>query len=88
MRKTVGKIAAISVCLGLLFIAVPNANAVDKKPTRLEFLKKSAKLFDSIVPFFTSIFDSGKKSPEETTTVVKKVKTAGTLPSHRLSDGD
>jgi len=87
MRKTLAKIAALSVCIGLLLMAVPNVNAVEKKAPKLNFLKKPVMMINSIIPFFTSIFDSGKNSPDQTTTV-KKVKTAGTLPSHRLSDGD
>jgi ABC-type sugar transport system substrate-binding protein len=87
MRKTLGKIAALSVCLGLLLMAVPNANAVQKKAPKLNFLKKPAMLISSIIPFFTSIFDSGKKAPEQTTTA-KKVKTAGDLNPRRIADGD
>lgn len=87
MRKTLSKAVALSVCLGLLLMAVPNVNAVEKKAPKFNFLKKPMMIINSFVPIFASIFDSGKKSPDQTTTV-KKVKTAGTLPSHILSDGD
>lgn len=87
MRKTLAKIAALSVCLGLLLMSVPNVNAVEKKAPKLNFLKKPVMLINSIIPFFTSIFDSGKNSTDQTTTV-KKVKTAGDLNPRRICDGD
>ena len=87
MRKTIGKVAAISVCFGLLLIAVPNANAVEKKAPRFQILKKPAMFINAVIPFFTSIFDSGKKSPDDQKTV-KKVKITGDLHAHKISDGD
>jgi hypothetical protein len=86
MRKTFAKIAALLVCFGFLLLVVPNANAVEKKAPKFNFLKKPAMLMSSIIPFFTSIFDSGKKTPEQTT--AKKVKTAGDLLARKISDGD
>ena len=88
MRKTLVKAAALSVCLGLLLMAVPNVNAVEKKaPPKFNFLKKPVMLLSSIIPFFTSIFDSGQKAPDQTTTK-KKVKTTGDLNPRKIADQD
>lgn len=87
MRKTLGKVAALSVCFGLLLIAVPNANAVEKKAPRFQILKKPVMFINAIIPFFTSIFDSGKNSTDQQKTV-KKVKLTGDLNPHKLCDGD
>ena len=87
MRKTLAKAAALSVCLGLLLMAVPNVNAVEKKAPKINVLKNPLMLINSIIPFFTSIFDSGKKAIEPTKTT-KKVKITGNLLSRKPSGGD
>lgn len=88
MRKsTLTKAAALFVCLGLLLLSVPNANAVEKKAPKFHFLKKPAMIINSIIPFFTSIFDSGKSSPDINKSG-KKVKITGNSVSPKVADGD
>jgi hypothetical protein len=91
MRKTLHKIAALSVCVGFLLIAVPNANAaaIEKKGPKFNFMKKPVMFINAIIPFFADLFDSGDKSiDKDENKTAKKIKITGTLPSRKPSGGD
>lgn len=82
MRKTIFKAAALSVCLGLLLLAVPDVNAVQKKAPKTNFFSKSVTFISSVFPF-KSIFSIGKFKK-----ISKKVKATGNLDSRKISDSD
>ena len=93
MRKsTLFKLAAITVCLGFFLLMVPTANAIERKAQKFDykiFLKKPAMLISSIIPFFTSIFDTGKNTNSTyKNNSAKKIKITGTLSCDKPSDGD
>jgi len=93
MRKsTLFKLAAITVCLGFFLLMVPNANAIERKAQKFDykiFLKKPAMLISSIIPFFTSIFDTGKNTNSTyKNNSGKKINITGNLDSPKVADGD
>lgn len=82
MRKTLFKAAALSVCLGLLLLAVPDLNAAAKKAPKTNFFTKSVMFVNSIFPF-KSVFTIGKMKK-----IGKAVTVTGTLSADRVSEGD
>ena len=82
MRKTLYKAAALSVCLGLLLLAVPDLNAAPKKVTKGNFFTKTVTFISSVLPM-KSIFTIGKLKK-----LKKTVKATGTLSADRVSDRD
>ena len=81
MRKTIFKVAALSVCLGLLLLTVPDVNAAQKKAPKTSVFTKAVLLINTVFPF-KSIF-SGSKLKK-----IKKVKVTGNLDSRKVSDSD
>ena len=93
MRKsTLFKLAAITVCLGFFLLMVPTANAIERKAQKFDykiFLKKPAMLLSSIIPFFTSIFDTGKNTNSTyKNNSGKKINITGNLDALRVGDQD
>jgi len=82
MRKTLFKAAALSVCLGLLLLTIPDLNAAPKKAPKTNFLAKSVMFVSSVFPF-KSIFNMGKIEK-----MSKKAKITGNLDSRKISDSD
>jgi len=82
MRKTIFKVAALSVCLGLLLLTVPDVNAVQKKAPKTSVFTKAVMFINSVIPF-TSVFHGSKIKK-----INKKGKVTGNLDSRKVSDSD
>ena len=82
MRKIIFKAAALSVCLGLLLLAVPDLNAAPKKAPKANLITKSVMLINYVFPL-KSIFKVGKFKK-----IGKVVKVTGELDSRKVSDSD
>ncbi len=81
MRKTIFKAAALSVCVGLLLMTVPDLNAVQKKAPKTSFITKALVFINHVLPLKIITGVKLKK-------INNKVKITGTLSADRVSDGD
>jgi len=86
MRKAV----ALFICFGLLLLAVPNLNAMDKKAQRFDFrqlITKSAMAFTTMLPFLTPVFGSWESNSFNKNTS-NKIRITGGLVCPRVADED
>lgn len=74
MRKSLKKVMAFVICLVFAISLVPAMYAAEKRITKDErlLLQKPMNLLVSIFPFLGSVIDTGSKSTNNTTNVVKK----------------
>lgn len=86
MRKAV----ALFICFGLLLLAVPNLNAMDKKAQRFDIrqvIKRSVVNLSSMLPFLTPVFGSWE-SHDYKNNKMSKIRITGGLLAPRVSEED